>query len=310
MMASPKVIFLMGPTASGKTRVALDLVQRIPAEIISVDSALVYRGMDIGTAKPDPVTLARVPHHLINIIDPTDTYSAAAFRRDALKLIHEIIGRGKIPLLVGGTMLYFKALRDGLSDLPQSDPKVRAAIQAEVARHGIERLHGKLAAVDMATASRLKRTDTQRIQRALEIYYITGKPMSELLGQGRDSAFPFQIIPLALLPSDRSHLHSRIATRFSGMVQTGLIDELRMLKEAYNLNPDLPSMRCVGYRQAWQFLAGEIAMADFLDKGIAATRQLAKRQITWLRAMQDIIEVDCLARTVGGQVLEVLKQFF
>ena len=316
----------MGPTASGKTGVAVELAQHLPVEIISVDSALVYRNMDIGTAKPDAATLARAPHHLIDIIAPTEAYSAAAFRRDALRLMHDITGRGKIPLLVGGTMLYFKALSAGLSDLPQSDPAVRAALNSEIAQHGIQHLHRQLAQVDTETAARLHPTDTQRIQRAMEIYRITGQPMSRLIQKSKGvlpyaptdariagaydntpHILPYRIIPIALIPGDRAQLHARIAARFSDMLKQGLVDELRELQTCYALHPDLPSMRCVGYRQAWQFLAEEINDADLLEKGTAATRQLAKRQLTWLRSMPDKIEFDCFARNLVEQVLDAVQ---
>jgi tRNA dimethylallyltransferase len=299
----------MGPTASGKTNVAVELAQRLPVELISVDSALVFRDMDIGTAKPDTTTLARAPHHLIDIIDPTAAYSAAAFRHDALRLMHDITQRGKIPLLVGGTMLYFKALREGLSDLPQSDPKVRAALDAEIAQHGIQQLHQQLAEVDTETAARLKSTDTQRVQRAMEIYRITGQPMSALIGQQRSTKLPYRIISIALVPSDRAQLHARIATRFKTMLALGLLDELRSLREKYPLHPNMTSMRCVGYRQAWQFMEGEINETQLLETGLAATRQLAKRQLTWLRSMPENIELDCLAPDSERMVLDKLRQF-
>jgi tRNA dimethylallyltransferase len=274
--------------------------------------------MDIGTAKPDAATLARAPHHLIEIIDPTEAYSAAAFRRDALRLMHDITQRGRIPLLVGGTMLYFKALREGLSDLPQSDPVVRAALDAEIAQHGIKHLHKQLAMVDAETAARLKQTDTQRIQRAMEIYRITGQPMSALINKSLsrerergwgEGELPYRVIPIALVPSDRSVLHARIATRFSAMLGQGLVDELRGLREKYPLQPNMTSMRCVGYRQAWQFMEGEINEAQLLETGIAATRQLAKRQLTWLRSMPENIEVDCLTHNLEKIVLSELSRF-
>jgi tRNA dimethylallyltransferase len=337
MKTLPPAIFLMGPTASGKTAVAVELAQRLPVEIISVDSALVYRDMDIGTAKPDAATLARAPHHLIDIINPTEAYSAAAFRHDALRLMHDITGRGRTPLLVGGTMLYFKALRAGLSELPPSDPEVRAALDAEITKHGIEHLHSQLAEVDAETAARLHPTDTQRIQRAMEVYRIAGRPMSALIkkpqttvpspasgrGLGRglscdesnplplplshewargDSVLPYRILPIALIPSERAQLHARIATRFKAMLEQGLVDELHRLRKKYPLNPDMTAMRCVGYRQAWQFIEGEIDATQLLETGIAATRQLAKRQLTWLRAMPDNIELDCLAPDLAQKV--------
>jgi tRNA dimethylallyltransferase len=302
----PPAIFLMGPTASGKTGVAVELAQRLPVELVSVDSALVYRDMDIGTAKPDTATLARAPHHLIDIIDPTEAYSAAAFRHDALRLMADITARGKIPLLVGGTMLYFKALREGLSALPQADPAVRAELDAEIAQHGIQHLHRQLAEVDAETAARLAPNDTQRIQRAMEIYRLTGQPMSALIAQRESAELPYRIISIALIPSDRSALHARIATRFKAMLEQGLVDELRALRAKYPLHPDLPSMRCVGYRQAWQYLEGELNETQLQETGIAATRQLAKRQLTWLRSMPDNLELDCLAPDLAQAVLDTL----
>lgn len=308
MNTFPPAIFLMGPTASGKTSVAVELAGHLPVEIISVDSALVYRDMNIGTAKPDAATLARAPHHLIDIINPTEAYSAAAFRHDALRLMHAITARGKIPLLVGGTMLYFKALREGLSDLPQADPEIRAALEAEIAQHGIEWLHAELAKVDAETAARLHPTDTQRIQRAMEIYRITGKTMSALIGQKHSAELPFRILPIALIPSDRAKLHARIATRFKAMLEQGLVDELRMLRETYPLHANMTSMRCVGYRQTWQFIEGDIDDTQLLETGIIATRQLAKRQLTWLRAVPENIEIDCLVPDLAQRVLDKLGE--
>jgi tRNA dimethylallyltransferase len=304
----PPAIFLMGPTASGKTGVAVELVQRLPVELISVDSALVFRDMDIGTAKPDAATLARAPHHLIDIISPTEAYSAAAFRHDALRLMADITARGKIPVLVGGTMLYFKALREGLSPLPQADAALRAELDAEIARHGIEHLHRKLAEVDAETAARLHATDTQRIQRALEIYQLSGQPMSLLIKQQEQNPLPYRILPIALTPSDRAVLHQRIATRFVDMLQQGLLDELRGLRQKYALQREMTSMRCVGYRQAWEYLESEITEAELQEKGIAATRQLAKRQLTWLRSTPDIIELDCLAHDLAQAVLDTITK--
>ncbi len=305
----PPAIFLMGPTASGKTNVAVELAQRLPVELISVDSALVFRDMNIGTAKPDAAILARAPHHLIDIIDPTEAYSAAAFRHDALRLMQDITQRGKIPLLVGGTMLYFKALREGLSDLPQSDPEMRAALDAEIAQHGIQHLHQQLARVDAETAARLHPTDTQRIQRAMEIYRLTGQPMSALIGQQESTELPYRITSIALVPSDRAQLHARIATRFKAMLAHGLLDELRALRKKYPLHANMTSMRCVGYRQAWQFMEGEINEAQLLETGLAATRQLAKRQLTWLRSMPENIELDCLALDLERMVFDKVEKF-
>jgi tRNA dimethylallyltransferase len=298
----------MGPTASGKTGVAVELEQRLPEELITVDSALVFRDMDNGTAKPDAATLARAPHHLIDIVDPTDAYSAAAFRRDALRLMADITARGRIPLLVGGTMLYFKALREGLSDLPQSNPEVRAELDAEIAEHGIERLHKRLSEVDAETAARLAPGDTQRVQRAMEIYLIAGKPMSELIRQQTAHELPYAVTSIALVPSDRSVLHRRIATRFEQMLKDGLLDELRALRAKYPLHRDMTSMRCVGYRQGWEFLDGEIGEGALLEKGIAATRQLAKRQLTWLRSMPENIELDCLTPGLEAKVAAIVEQ--
>jgi len=303
----PPALFLMGPTASGKTGVAVELVQDLPVEIISVDSALVYRDMDIGTAKPDAATLARAPHHLIDVINPTETYSAAAFRHDALRLMADITARGNIPLLVGGTMLYFKALREGLSQLPVADPAIRAQLDAEISLHGIANLHRQLAEVDADTAARLSPNDTQRIQRALEVYRISGTPMSALLQRGNEGeAFPYYITSIALIPGERAVLHQRIATRFHQMVKQGLVEELRELRSKYALHPELPAMRCVGYRQAWQHMEGEITEAQFIETGIIATRQLAKRQLTWLRSMPENIEIDCLSDDLTGQVRNTL----
>jgi tRNA dimethylallyltransferase len=292
----------MGPTASGKTGIAVELMQHYPVELISVDSALVFRDMNIGTAKPDAATLARAPHHLIDIIDPTGAYSAAAFRHDALRLMADITARGKIPVLVGGTMLYFKALREGLSPLPQADTELRAALDAEIAQHGIEQLHRQLAQVDAETAARLSPNDTQRVQRAMEIYRLTGQPMSLLIKHHKPAELPYRILPIALIPSDRAVLHQRIATRFAEMLKHGLLDELRKLREKYLLTPNMTSMRCVGYRQAWDFQDGLINAGEFNEQGIAATRQLAKRQLTWLRGMTDNIVLDCLAPDLYRQV--------
>jgi tRNA dimethylallyltransferase len=292
----------MGPTASGKTLLALALSRSLPVEIVSVDSAQVYRGMDVGTAKPSPAERSAVPHHLIDIIDPTETYSAARFRADALRVMSGITARGKIPLLVGGTMLYFKALREGLSDLPDADENIRADIDAEAAVRGWPAMHTELAKVDPETAYRLKSSDARRIQRALEIFRVSGSPMSRLLGVGRDAALPFRLVELALVPSDRSRLHRRIETRFDAMLNRGLVEELRTLRAKHALGSNLPSMRCVGYRQAWRYLDGEIRKTELRDRGIIATRQLAKRQLTWLKRMAppafDCFESELVARAL------------
>ncbi|WP_170942209.1 tRNA (adenosine(37)-N6)-dimethylallyltransferase MiaA [Noviherbaspirillum denitrificans] len=309
MTAKPLAVAIMGPTASGKTAAALEVARHIPSEIISVDSALVYRGMDIGTAKPTAEERAAAPHHLIDIIDPLDAYSAMQFRQDALRLVDEIVRRGRLPLLVGGTMLYFKALRDGLDELPEADPDIRARLDAEAATYGVPALHARLATIDPETAARLKPNDSQRIQRALEIHELTGRPMSELLSGATKEPLPFDLLPLSMEPSDRSVLHARIAARFDAMLAGGgLIDEVTSLRARGDLHLGLPSMRCVGYRQAWEFLDGEVNQATMREKGIAATRQLAKRQLTWLRAMQDRIVVDCLAEDAASQVLKLVER--
>jgi len=297
----------MGPTASGKSALAATLAGNFPVEIISVDSAQIYRGMDIGTAKPSVAERRSAPHHLIDIVDPTGSYSAAQFRSDAVRLISEIAARGRIPLLVGGTMLYFKALREGLSELPESDAAVRARIDAEAAVCGWPALHAELAKVDASTAERLRPSDAQRIQRALEIYRVTGKPMSQLLGRTK-SALPFRLLELALVPSDRAELHRRIESRFDAMLERGLVEELRALRERHTLRPGLPSMRCVGYRQAWQHLEGEFGRNELRDRGIFATRQLAKRQLTWLRAMKTVRSFDSLAEDLDAEALDYVRR--
>jgi tRNA dimethylallyltransferase len=296
----------MGPTASGKTPLALALARVLPVEIVSVDSAQVYRGMDVGTAKPLASEREGVPHHLVDIIDPTEAYSAARFRADALKLMREITARARIPVLAGGTMLYFKALREGLSELPGGDEGIRAQIDAEAAARGWQALHAELARVDPQTAARLKPNDAQRIQRALEVFRLSGEPMSQLLGRGKGSALPFRLIELALVPSDRAVLHRRIEARFDAMLERGLVEEVRTLRKRYALHPNLPSMRCVGYRQAWQFLEGEIDRDELRNRGIFATRQLAKRQLTWLRATPWIRGFDCLDLSIVAKSIDFL----
>lgn len=304
----PPAILLMGPTASGKTAVAVQLATTLPCEIISVDSAMIYKDMDIGTAKPDAETLKRAPHHLINVIEPHESYSAARFRDDALTLMREITERGNIPLLVGGTMLYFKALVEGLNDLPEADSTIRLIIETMADEDGWPAVHEKLRKVDPETAARLEPNDSQRVQRALEIYYITGKSMTDLLKKPKYVYFPYTPIRIALLPGDRAVLHERIAQRFDAMLAAGLVDELRQLREDYSLEPDTPSMRCVGYRQAWDHLTGKISLEELREQGIAATRQLAKRQLTWLRSAEEFTEFDCLADNVGDLVLEYIRQ--
>jgi len=298
----PPAILLMGPTASGKTGLALRLVQRFPFEIVSVDSAQVYRQMDVGTAKPDRRTLAAAPHHLIDILDPSERYSAAQFCEDASEVLAEIHGRGKIPLLAGGTMLYFKALQEGLSQLPPADPSIRLVIDTMAKESGWAVLYAELGRVDPETAARLQPTDTQRIQRALEVYYLSGQAMSVLIARGRASGPPFRMIPVALEPSDRAVLHDRIQQRFEVMLELGLIGEVRRLRENFDLNPSLPSMRAVGYRQVWQYLEGEFGLNTLREKAVAATRQLAKRQLTWLRSWEGATRFDCLSDDLAEQV--------
>jgi tRNA dimethylallyltransferase len=293
-------ILLMGPTASGKSAVAVELAARLPVEIISVDSAQVYRGMDIGTAKPDANVRARVAHHLIDLIDPDESYSAARFRADALRAVADIQARGRVPLLVGGTMLYFKALRDGLSTLPQADPGVRAAIDARAAQNGWPALHRELAQVDPATASRLEPTDAHRIQRALEVYRVSGVPLSRLQGT-RAAADAPEFVAIALVPSDRSELHRRIGARFDAMLERGLVGEVRALRHRYRLDGSMPSMRCVGYRQVWNVLEGAADPSTLRDRGIAATRQLAKRQLTWLRSTP-AMSLDCFSENLPARI--------
>lgn len=306
----PSAIFLMGPTASGKTGAAVDLISKLPVEIISVDSALVFKDMDIGTAKPDAATLAKAPHRLIDIIEPTSAYSAANFRTDALRLMTDITARGKIPLLVGGTMLYFKALQEGLSGLPEANPELRARLDARAAFVGWPAMHQKLALVDPITAARLEPNDMQRIQRALEVFEITGEAMSTLYAKQTNEVLPYKLLKIALVPSDRKVLHDRIAIRFEQMLKDGFVDEVKRLIAKYpSLTPESTSMRCVGYRQALEHLAGEYDLAELRDRGIFATRQLAKRQLTWLRGMDDNVELDCLNSQLNELVFNEINQF-
>ncbi|MFL6686124.1 tRNA (adenosine(37)-N6)-dimethylallyltransferase MiaA [Paraburkholderia graminis] len=301
---------LLGPTASGKTAAALALATRRTIEIISVDSALVYREMDIGTAKPTAEERAIAPHHLIDIVDPANAYSAAEFRTDALRLTAEIHARGRLPLLVGGTMLYYKALTQGLNDLPAADANVRAQLDADAARDGWPALHARLAAVDPATAARLAPNDSQRIQRALEVFMLTGEAMSTLLAapaRTDDAAADWRFVPVALEPSDRSVLHARIERRFDAMLENGFVDEVVKLRERGDLSPEMPSMRCVGYRQVWEYLDGAVDDPTMRDKGVFATRQLCKRQLTWLRSMDERVVVDCCDREATARVLEVIE---
>ena len=308
-----RCIALAGPTASGKTAAALAIARHWPVEIISADSALVYHGMDIGTAKPSARELAAVPHHLIDIRDPLNAYSAAEFVHDARRLIAQISARGRLPLLVGGTMLYFKALIDGLDDMPPADPAVRAVLADEAAAKGWPALHAELARVDPLTSARLAPNDSQRISRALEVFRVSGQPLSffhqrnatKSIAGSTDAASATTLISLE--PADRAWLHARIAQRFDAMLASGFVDEVRTLRARGDLTPDLPSMRCVGYRQAWEALDGTSPMNELRDKGIFATRQLAKRQITWLRAMPQRRVVACDDPTALEQVLALVK---
>ncbi|HEX2332346.1 MAG TPA: tRNA (adenosine(37)-N6)-dimethylallyltransferase MiaA [Burkholderiales bacterium] len=276
------VYALLGPTASGKSALALEAAEKAPLEIVSMDSALVYRGMDIGTAKPSAAQRARVPHHLIDLVDPDQAYSAGRWRRDALAGIQDVLARKKIPLLVGGTMLYYRALTGGLDTLPPADAQVRADIEAEAARRGWPALHAELAKVDAKTAQRLAPSDSQRVQRALEVWRVTGRPLSTLQGLARQD-LPFELKGIALIP-ERAVLHEKIAQRFDAMLGLGLIDEVRQLRQRYRLSAAMPSMRAVGYRQVWEYLEGRYDREALREKGVAATRQLAKRQLTWLRS--------------------------
>lgn len=283
----PPAIALMGPTASGKTALAVAWVERFGLEIVSVDSALVYRGLDIGSAKPDAALLARAPHRLIDIRDPHETYSAAEFAIDALAAMREIHAAGRVPLLAGGTGLYFRALLHGLSEMPSADPGVRARIGEEAVQHGWPALHAELARVDPQAAARIAPGDPQRIQRALEVYRISGRPISQWQAQSARAPFPFRVLKLVVAPAERATLHQRIEARFDAMLGAGFLDEVRPLATDPRLHPDLPAMRAVGYRQALEHLAGETTAAEFRDRAIQATRQLAKRQITWLRSERD-----------------------
>jgi len=302
----PPALLLLGPTASGKTAATLALAAEMPVEIISVDSALVYRDMDIGTAKPSAEEQAVCPHHLIDVVTPEEAYSAARFCADAIRLMAEISARGRIPLLAGGTMLYFKALREGLSDLPPADAALRAAIDEEAAAHGWPALHAELGRLDPDAAARLEPTDAQRIQRALEIVRLTGQPLAESYARRESTELPCRLLPIALAPSDRSVLHQRITDRFDQMLNGGLLAEVAMLRGRYALTPDMPSMRCVGYRQAWAYLDGECDLDGLRFTGIAATRQLAKRQLTWQRQFRenwpDLVELDCLRPDLASAV--------
>ena len=290
----PPVLFLMGPTASGKTALAVELVQRLPFDIISVDSALVYRGMSIGTAKPDAATLQIAPHRLIDFLDPSETYSAGQFRHDARREIAAIQATGRIPLLVGGTLLYFRALERGLAELPTADPALRARLAAEFAEYGSPALHARLAQRDPVAAARIHPHDWQRIQRALEVGELTGRSLTELCDLSPNEALPFRIVKLIVTPADRQVLHQRIEQRFRAMLDQGLITEVAALRARGDLHPDLPAMRAVGYRQVWAYLDGHLDYSTMVERAVIATRQFAKRQLTWLRAESGAIRLDSL----------------
>jgi len=305
--AKPPAIFLMGPTASGKTDLAVELVQSLPCEIISVDSALIYKGMDIGTAKPDASVLKVAPHRLIDILDPVESYSVAGFCHDALSEMADISSQGKIPLLVGGTMMYYKALFQGLSELPAADESVRLQIEADAERLGWAAMHERLSGIDPESAQRIHPNDPQRLQRALEVYEITGKTMSQHFQEQSTGDFPYQVMQLAVAPSERPVLHQRIEQRFHQMLELGFISEVEGLLARGDLHADLPSMRSVGYRQALKYLGGDYTYNDMVEKGIIATRQLAKRQLTWLRSNSLINWFETGDRGLFDKVLKRLK---
>lgn len=303
----PPAIFLMGPTASGKTSLAVELVRHLPCDIISVDSALIYKGMDIGTAKPDEKTLAEAPHRLIDMLDPSESYSAAQFREDALREMADITSKGRIPLLVGGTMLYYRALQYGLSEMPSANPEVRARLDAEAEEKGWAHMHARLAEVDPETAARLHPNDPQRIQRALEVYELTGMPMSEYHRNQQSDPIPYQIYKLAVIPEDRAILHERISQRFDDMLVQGFMEEVKQLFARSDLHTNLPAIRTVGYRQGWEHLEGKWTYEEMIEKAKTATRNLAKRQHTWLRSEQDVTFFESTDSEILSKVLKLLE---
>ncbi len=304
----PPAIFLMGPTAAGKTDLAVELVQRRDCEIISVDSALIYRDMDIGSAKPDAETLALAPHHLINIRDAAEAYSAANFRRDALLLMQQITQRGKVPLLVGGTMMYYKSLMEGLAPLPESEPAMRAQLEQDIAQHGLAALHERLCAIDPVAGERINATDPQRITRAMEVYLLSGETLTSHWQRQQQQQLPYNVASIGVWPPERALLHRRIEQRFELMLQQGFEAEVATFMQRGDLNLNMPSMRCVGYRQMWQYLAGEYDYATMEHKGIVATRQLAKRQLTWLRSWPDLQVFDSLDTKLVFNVLQLFDR--
>jgi tRNA dimethylallyltransferase len=309
MPGRPPAVFVLGPTASGKTAVSLELAARFPVEIVSVDSALVYRGMDVGTAKPDARIRAAVAHHLIDIVEPTEAYSAGRFREDALRIAAGIASRGRVPLFVGGTMLYERALMRGLAQLPAADAAVRAELDAIARQRGWPALHAELARVDATTAARLDPNDAQRIQRALEVFRLSGRSLTALIAGEASVPPPFAALAIVLEPSDRALLHRRIEDRFRAMLGAGLVEEVLQLRARHALDAGMPSMRAVGYRQVWETLEGLAPEATLAARGIAATRQLAKRQLTWLRAMRGVERLDCLRPDLGAEVAGRVERF-
>ncbi|OXY80723.1 tRNA (adenosine(37)-N6)-dimethylallyltransferase MiaA [Oceanimonas doudoroffii] len=307
MGTEPLAIFLMGPTASGKTGLAMELCRQLPCDIISVDSALVYKGMNIGTAKPTAEELVATPHRLIDLIDPAEAYSAADFRRDALAAMTEVTQAGRIPLLVGGTMLYFKALLEGLSPLPAADPDVRTGIEREAAERGWEALHQELARIDPVSAARIHPNDPQRLSRALEVFRISGKTLTELT-ECKGDPLPYKVLQFAIAPAERAELHRRINERFRLMLEQGFEHEVRALYERGDLHAGLPSIRCVGYRQMWDYLSGVVGYDEMVERGMAATRQLAKRQLTWLRGWPELTWLDTDDKDVCRQLVERVRR--
>lgn len=307
MVNLPPAIFVMGPTAAGKTDLAVAMSEKLPCELISVDSALVYHGMDVGTAKPEAEVLQRVPHRLIDILDPAEAYSVARFREDALAAMAEITAVGRIPLLVGGTMLYFRALEQGLSRLPAADPALRARLDEELAGHGLAAMHRRLRQVDPAAAARIHPNDPQRILRALEVFEISGSPISELQAGAERNELPYRVSKLIIAPQTRATLHRRIEQRFRGMLEQGFIDEVRRLRQRGDLKLSTPAMRAVGYRQVWEYLDGKYGYDELLARGTAATRQFAKRQLTWLRAEQGAAWFDSGTKDLLTQALKYLS---